>query len=258
MSVAVVGLALTPVKGTRLQQVQELWLDASGVRENRRFYLVDEQGEMLNATRLGQLQTIVSTYSEEQRRLRLELPDGRVVEDQVVLGARVPTQFYGERRSDRLVEGPWTDAFSDVVGKPVRLVEAGEDGGVDRGARGAVSVISRASLERLASEGALDGIDSRRFRMLVEVDGVEAHGEDSWVGRSVSVGEVLVRFEGHVGRCVITSRHPVSGQADVPTLKLLGRYRRKVEATEPLPFGIHGRVLTPGWIRVGDPVALKG
>jgi hypothetical protein len=143
-----------------------------------------------------------------------------------------------------------------VVGKPLRLVEAGDDGAVDRGVRGAVSLISRASLRRLAAEGDLEEMDGRRFRMLIEVDGVEAHTEDAWVGRSFGVGEAKVRFEGHVGRCAITTRNPETGNVDVPTLKLLGAYRRDLATTEPIPFGIYGRVLDPGTIRVGDTVVV--
>ena len=94
--------------------------------------------------------------------------------------------------------------------------------------------------------------------MLVEIEGVEAHQEDSWVGSSVRLGEALVGFEGHVGRCNITSRHPVTGEVDTPTLKLLSRYRRDVKSTEPLPFGIYGQVVQPGLVRVGDAVALEG
>jgi MOSC domain-containing protein YiiM len=38
----------------------------------------------------------------------------------------------------------------------------------------------------------------------------------------------------------------------MPTLDLLRAYRRELDATEPLPFGVYGRVLRPGTINVGD------
>jgi hypothetical protein len=258
VTATVSGLALTPVKATRLRQVDEIHLGPGGVRENRRFFLIDGHGGMVNATRHGKLQTIVADYSDDDRTLALELPDGRVVEGGVVLGATVRSQFYGNDLEARLVEGPWSQALSELVGELVRLVEAGEESAVDRGAGGAATVISRASLERLAAEGALDGIDGRRFRMLIEVDGPEAHGEDEWVGHSVRIGEAVVHFEGNVGRCVITTRNPETGVVDARTLKLLGRYRREVQSTEPLPFGIYGRVVEPGVVRLGDPVAFDG
>jgi uncharacterized protein YcbX len=258
MAISVTGLGIAAVKGTRLRAVPEVSVNQSGVRENRRFFLIDEQDEMVNALRMGELHEVVSDYSDEERRLRLEFPDGRVLEDEVVLGPVVQTSFYSQPVPAALVEGPWSEALSDVVGKPVRLVEAGEDSAVDRGARAAVSLISQASLERLASEGDLDDVDARRFRMLIEVNGLEAHAEDSWVGQTVRAGQALIRFEGHVGRCAITTRNPTTGVVDVPTLKLLGRYRRDEETTEPVAFGIYGRVLEPGLVRVGDAVAPEG
>jgi uncharacterized protein len=88
------------------------------------------------------------------------------------------------------------------------------------------------------------------------VDGLDAHSEDGWVGATVRVGEALVAFEGHVGRCNITTRNPVTGQVDVPTLKLLGTYRQELDTTEPLAFGVYGRVVEPGVVRVGDAVAV--
>lgn len=258
MTVTVCGLALAPVKGTRLQQVEEIRLESGGVRENRRFFLIDDQNEMVNSLRLGELQTIVALYADEERTLRLELPDGRILEDEVVDGPAVAAEFYGSPLEAHVVEGPWSEAISEVAGKALRLVEAGEQGAVDRGALGAATVISRASLKRLAAEGAMDSIDSRRFRMLIEIDGVEAHAEDAWVGQTVRLGGAVVDFKGHVGRCAITTRNPESGIVDVRTLKILGRYRRDAETTEPIPFGIYGQVVRPGAVRVGDAVEPEG
>lgn len=256
MDAVISGLAVTPVKGTRLRNVQRIRLDRHGVRENRRFFLIDERDEMVNATHLGELQTVISTYSDEDRRLVLTFPDGRVLEDEVALGAQVLTQFYDTSMPARLVTGGWSEAISRHAGKPLRLVEAGETGAVDRGAGGTVSLISRASLRRLAQQAERSEIDARRFRMLIEVDGIGAHEEDTWVGCRLRVGEALLRPRGHVGRCVITSRHPESGDVDLHTLKILGSYRRDVQTTEPVAFGIYGEILRPGVISVGAAVAL--
>src|SRR5262249_12073198 len=117
---------------------------------------------------------------------------------------------------------------------------------------GTVSVVSRASLERLREEiGAEDAIDGRRFRMLFDIDGVGPHEEDRWVGSEVRIGEATVIFNGDIGRCVVTSRDPESGVIDLPTLVTLMAYRPE-DRTEPLPFGIYGAILTPGLVRVGD------
>ena len=251
----VVGLGFTPVKATRLHAVDRLEVTRRGVPHNRRFYLIDERDRMVNSKIVGELQTVIADYCDADRRLRLELPDGRVVEDEIRLGDEVGTRFFSMPRRACLVEGPWSEAFSQVAGRPLRLVEPLNGTAVDRGIDGAVSLISRASLARLAEAGGVDSVDVRRFRMVIEIDGVDAHVEDGWVGGGpVRVGGALVEFTGHVGRCLITSRDPDSGVVDLPTLDLLKDYRGSLDTTEPLPFGVWGRVLEPGAVGVGDEV----
>lgn len=252
---AVVGLALTPVKATRLRRVDRIELGPDGVRENRRFYLIDSRERMINSKLVGELQQVVADYCDAERTLRLELPDGQVVDGEIRLGDQVTTTFFSQTAEGWLVEGPWSAALSDCFGQTLRLVEVGDRAtAVDRGATGAVSLISRASLTRLAQAGDGRSLDVRRFRMLIEIDGVEAHAEDGWVGCTVRIGEATIEFGGHVGRCLITSRDPDTGQVDLPTLDMLGDYRTGLDRTEPMPFGIYGRVLEPGTIRVGDEV----
>lgn len=249
----VTGLAITAVKGTRLRRVDAIELGEDGARGNRRFFVVDERERMVNSKQLGALQTVVASYDDDVGRLAFEFPDGARVEGAIELGAPIVARFYSRHAEGRLVEGPWAGALSAHFGQPLRLVAAGS--AVDRGATGAVSLISRASLQRLAEAVGSGPIDARRFRMLIEVDGVDAHAEDGWVGERVRVGEAVVKFEGHVGRCLITSRDPETGEVDLPTLDILRGYRGDLETTEPLPFGIYGRVLEPGSVRVGDAVA---
>ena len=47
---------------------------------------------------------------------------------------------------------------------------------------------------------------------------------------------------GNVGRCIVTSRNPETGARTIPTLDILAEYRYGVETTEPLPFGVWGKV----------------
>jgi MOSC domain-containing protein len=253
--IAVSGLAVTPVKATRLCEVESITLGPAGADGNRRFYLIDERGRMVNGKMIGELQTVVAALDGGQ--LALTFPDGRVVEGPVIAGEPVQTQFFSAPRDARLVEGPWSEALSELVGRPLRLVDADGSGAVDRGAEGAVSLISRGSLARLATQACAPGVDSRRFRMLIEVDGIEAHEEDRWVGRRSRVGEAVLDWSGHVGRCLTTSRDPESGCVDLATLDLLREYRADVDATEPLPFGIYGSVVEPGVVRIGDRVTTE-
>jgi uncharacterized protein YcbX len=237
----------------------ELTLEPGGVRDNRRFYLVDERGRLANGKHIGELTQLRAEYHDADRTLTLALPDGERVSGPVRVGPEIDTRFFKHQLRAALVLGPWSDAISAHVGRPLRLVEpARVPRGVDRGERGTVSLVSQGSLERLAEVAGNGGeIDARRFRMMVEIDGVDPHTEDAWVGRSVRIGEALVGFNGHVGRCLVTRRDPDSGVIDLPTLDLLAEYRREEPTTEPLALGIYGEVIEPGTIRLGDPVSVE-
>jgi uncharacterized protein YcbX len=251
MSVTVTALHTAAVKGTRLRSVEQVALDERGAAGDRRFFVVDEQGRMRNGKQLGSLQTVVASL--EDQRLALEFPDGSVVEDGIELGEPVSAQFFSHHLVGRLVLGPWSQALSDHCGQPLRLLAAGS--AIDRGAAGPVSLVSRASLRRIGEQAGTEPLDIRRFRMLIEVDGVEPHAEDRWLGQRLQVGGAVLRFDGNVGRCLVTSRDPETGEVTLPTLDLLRAYRRGIDSTEPLPFGIYGRVLRPGTVTVGDTVA---
>jgi uncharacterized protein YcbX len=256
MGIVVARLATTAVKGLRLHEVPQVELDDCGARGDRAFYVIDERGRMVNAKQVGELLAVVADYDPAARELTLTFPDGGSVRGHVEPGEVVQTRFFSRGREARLVPGPWSEALSAHLGRTVRLVEP--ETAVDRGRQGAASLISRASLARLAQAAGVETVDPRRFRMLIEIDGTEPHEEDGWVGRRARVGGARLRFNGHVGRCLVTSRDPESGEIDLPTLDLLGGYRREVQSTEPLPFGIYGQVLEPGTVCVGDQLTLDG
>jgi uncharacterized protein len=250
------ALLITPIKGLRVSAREELVLERDGVRENRRFYLVDERGRLVNGKRVGELAALRAEYRDADRTLTLTLPGGEEISDAVRLGAAIDTRFFSHELRAPLVLGPWSEAISAHVGQPLRLVAADQLGkGVDRGVRGTVSLVSLGSLKRLAAIAGNGGdIDARRFRMLIEIDGVDPHVEDEWVGGRARIGDALVAFNGHVGRCIVTRRDPDSGVIDLPTLDLISEYRGDKPTTEPLPLGIYGEVIEPGSVRVRDPV----
>ena len=102
----------------------------------------------------------------------------------------------------------------------------------------------------------VDEVDGRRFRMNFGVEGLREHEEDEWLGRRVRIGEAVVVPNGNVGRCAVTTQNPDTGKPDLDTLKALAAYRREVETTEPLAFGIYAAVTEAGRVRVGDSVQL--
>ena len=255
MDARVVWISVAPVKGLAIAQREEVLLEPSGVREDRRFHVIGDDGRLLNGKQLGELMRVAADWDEETRALALHFPEGSVSDGVVELGEPVTTSFYGRDVEGRLVTGPWADALSSFVGRPVRLVQPAEpNGALDRGS-GTVTLLSTGSLEAMREAAGADGpVDPRRFRMLFGVEGVGPHEEDSWLGRRVRIGEATALLRGNVGRCIVTSRDPDSGARTLPTLDALAEYRGGVETTEPLPFGVWGEVAEPGRVRLGDAV----
>jgi uncharacterized protein YcbX len=256
-AIVVAALSTTPVKSLRVQGRREALLQRGGLQGDRRFYLVDDRGWMLNGKHLGALNQVLADVEEDGERLALTFPDGRVLAGAIELGPSLQTRFHSRTRTARTLEGEFSAALSEHAGRPLRIVEPADGSpAVDRGEDGAVSIVSQASLWSLARAAGEPQIDVRRFRMSLELGGAAPHEEDGWIGRELAVGEALVRVRGHVGRCMITSRDPDSGALDLPTLEILRAYREGAQTTEPLAFGVYGAVLQEGLVRVGDPVEL--
>jgi uncharacterized protein YcbX len=255
-AIRVTALSTTPVKGLRIIARERLDLERTGARGDRAFYLIDTRGRMINGKHSGVLNGIVAEL-DGNGELALTFPDGQVVSGTPEPGDEVQTSFHSRPRQARLIGGHFSQAISRHAGESLRLVRAADGApAVDRGARGAVTLISRASLTRLAEVAGEPSVDARRFRMTVEIDGVAPFAEDSWIGRKLRIGGAVVRPRGHVGRCIITSRHPVSGAVDLPTLDLLRSFRSGAPTSEPLAFGVYAEVLRPGIVELGDEVVL--
>ena len=254
VSGSVAWIAWTPVKSLSLSFLQEATLGPTGLAGDRTFFLVDAEGRLVNGKRVGAL--VRASSEVDEGRLRVHLPDGSELEGEVELGAAVETSFFGRRLvAGRVVEGPWAEALSELAGLPLTLVRADERGAaLDRGSEAAASLVSTASLDALARAAGVDGsVDGRRFRMTFGVDGVEAHAEDGWLDRRVSIGEAVVVPRGNVGRCRVTTLDPSTGERDLQTLDVIADYRADVETTEPLPFGVWCEVVEPGACRCRRP-----
>ena len=255
MNARVAWVAVAPIKGMALELVDDALLTEAGIDGDRRFFLVDENDRLVNAKGLGMLQQIRPVYDDATRTLSLHMPSGAVIDGVVETNGELTANFWGDPKQARVVVGPWSDAISDLAAKNLRLVEPGGTA-PDRGRGGATTLLSTGSLRALAQELGVDDVDGRRFRMHFGIDGVDAHEEDSWIGKRVEIGEAVVIPQGNVGRCAVTTQNPDSGRPDLDTLKALSRYRGELTTTEPLPFGVHAAVAQEGRVRVGDPVEL--
>jgi uncharacterized protein YcbX len=253
VSARVAWICLSPVKGLALRQLDECELTEAGVTGDRQFFLVDEDDRLVNSKGLGVLQQIVPGYGAAAGVLTLTFPDGTTVSENVHFDGELQARFWDVSLDVRVVDGPWSEAISDFAGRSLRLVKPPAQA-TDRLRSGAATLLGTGSLRAMARQLGVDDVDGRRFRMNFGIDGLVEHEEDEWVGRRVRLGEAVVIPHGNVGRCAVTTQDPDSGAPDLDTLKALAAYRRDLETTEPLPFGVYAAVAQPGAVRVGDAV----
>jgi MOSC domain-containing protein len=255
LSARVAWISYCPVKGLAIKQLDRCELTEAGVAGDRQFFLVDENDRLVNSKGLGVLQQIVPQYDGEADSLTLTFPDGATVAQQIGLNGSLNALFWSTTVDVRVVDGPWSEAISEFAGRNLRLVRAPAPA-PDRLRSGTATLLGTGSLRAMARILGVDSVDERRFRMNFGIDGLREHEEDEWLGLRVRLGEAVVVPQGNVGRCAVTTQNPDTGAPDLDTLKALAAYRPGIDATEPLPFGVHAAVAHPGRVRVGDAVKL--
>lgn len=249
----VARLSIAPVKSTGLHHPKRIVLHPWGAEGNRVFHVVDPDGGLINAADLGSLLALRTDHEPAAERLAITFPDGTRVEgDGASLGRAVVTVFFGRPAAAHVLDGPWAEALSSYLGRPVELARCDRPG--DGNDDFAASLFSTASAQELARRSGQDrGRDSRRFRMLIEVEGCEPHQEDSWIGGVVRVGGAVLRVAKPVARCVITTKDPDTGRRDLETLAAIAAYRGMREGRK-IDFGVYADVLESGTVSLGDEV----
>jgi MOSC domain-containing protein len=251
--VATLGrINVTPVKGTALHHPSAVELVPIGIAGNRRFHLADARGRLYSGLGYGPLVRVACEV--EDGHLRCRFPDGRtVVAPTADVGGLETTDFDGRAVPGRPLGGEISEAFSDYVGESVRLFRTERDG--DGPDEMPLTIVSVASVEELGRHGGYEGaLDPLRFRINLELDGMAPFEEETWDARRVRIGGAIVRMEGQIPRCAVTTQSPTTGLRDWNTLKQIASFR-PLMATRQVPFGMYATVEQPGTVAVGDTVA---
>ena len=247
----VARLNIAPVRSLGLETRAEIDLGPDGVAEDRRFYVIDAGDRLVDQLTSGEMVQVGSWTNTDATQLRLTFPSGTVVEDEVRLDGAIETHIHGRTAAGHIVEGPWAAALTDFVGRPVRIVRCDRVGGT-RKAHPA-TLVSDGSMDAISAVLGVGDLDARRFRMLIELDGAQAHEEDTWIGCQIGLGGAILRISAPVPRCAMTTHDPETGLRDYDTLRAIKGYRGQVDGKD-LMFGVWGEVERPGVIRLGDEV----
>jgi hypothetical protein len=254
---SVAHINVTPVKGTRLSTTPRASIGPDGIAGNREFFFVDSTGSPISCSDRGVMMQVLAEHDPSTDLLRLEFPDGSVVEGPAgELGESLETAMSGRALEVSLVVGDFDEPMSRLIGQPVRLVRvvAGNHGNDVH----PITLVSLASVEELGRRGGHDGpLDPRRFRMNLELEGCTPFEEDTWSGATLRIGGSVVRVLGQVPRCRATTLGPDTGEKDWDTLKQIASFRTLIRPPDRgIPFGMYAEVLAPGEIAVGDRVVV--
>lgn len=259
----VTALHVYPIKATAVTSLLEATVEPRGLAGDRRWMLVDEEGQCLHQRIHPQLATVKAEIVPNGLRVRaagraalpVEQPTGNSRLKAVVWADTVDAADAGEEAAS------W---FSEFMGFACRLAF------MDDQARRPVSekysqqndLVSFADAMPLllSTEASLADLNRRlsdpvpmsRFRPNLVLDGDTPWAEDNW--HRLQIGEVVFRATHRCVRCVVTTVDQATGnkQGSEP-LKTLATFRNFEQG---VCFGQNLLPESVGQIRVGDPVQL--
>lgn len=260
MKIKHIGMA--HVKATKLLEVERATVTFRGIAGDRQFILLDETGSPLPAGEHRHFLPLKFHFDKEQKVLMLTYPDGATVKEDCLLSEETfDLNFLGMRNiAVRKVAGEWNNRLRKFSGKAVKMVKVITEGdGIDVLP---ITLVTTGSLKDLSKRtGSL--VDHRRFRANLVIEHAEPFAEDSWNGKTMRIGSVVLRIRSSVPRCVVTQLDPDTGVNNVRTIPTLMGFRQKVHLPDGLMpdyatpgFASYAEVHAPGAVAVGDAVSI--
>jgi uncharacterized protein YcbX len=266
-------LLIYPVKSLRGIGVSSAEIDALGLVGDRRFLVVDQQGQFLTQRTLPRMALIETELTSTDLILRtsqlstctvpLRAPEIRTTRSvSVWKSIGLNAEDCGDEPAN------WLTAFLGVACRLVRIgkefhrpvlnpAQAREGDVLAFADAYPFLVIGEASLadlnDRLISRGE-ESVPMNRFRPNLVISGSRAFAEDSW--KSLSIGAATFRAAGLCERCIVTTTDQLTAERGREPLRTLAAYRRTSADSNAVNFGqnlIHETKAVT--LRVGDPVS---
>jgi len=257
------AIRIYPVKSAGSVDLGRSTVDSCGLRDDRRWMVVDMDGRFLTRRTEPGLARI--GISDDGSGWLLDFGDAapEPLPRRLVGGVPVEVDIWGERV--RALEGPRdaSERISAHLGRAVRLVWVPDEGlrPVDPayGSEGdrvsfadgyPLLLVNEASV-REASRIAGRPLADRRFRPNVVISGADAFAEDGWA--SIRIGEVTFEVVKPCARCRVVDLDPATGEYEGGVLKALSTFRR---SDGKVLFGENLVPRSEGDVHVGDAVVI--
>jgi uncharacterized protein YcbX len=254
------SIRIHPFKALDPQRVDRAVLLAGGALEHdRRFALVDLQGDFINAKRTPAIHRLRSHFDPATGRLALRIE-----------GTAEEHAFDVDAQRGQLAD--WLGHYFDMR---VAVIENADGGFPDDPESPGPTVTSTATLAEVAAwfPGVATDEARARFRANLEIEGVEPFWEDRLVAEGTGavkfqIGEVELLGTNPCARCVVPSRHPRTGEPIREFAKTFAlRRRESLPAWAPAGRFDHFYRLAvntrradgrPAAVHVGDAVRILG
>lgn len=255
------GLYLYPVKSTAPLEVETALVEPRGLRDDRRWMVVDVAGRFITGREMPRLTLVRALPGAGGLSLSAPgMPSLSVPFPQTEATARVKVWKSEVAAKSADAADAW---LSEFLQQPVRLVHM--DASVTRPMTDAHSQagdevsFADAFPLLLISRAALDGLNARlekpvsmlQFRPNLVVDAAAAHAEDGW--KRIRIGAVEFDVAKPCMRCIFTTVDPTRGERDPggEPLRTLVGYRRTADG---VAFGQNLIPRSLGTLRIGDTV----
>lgn len=219
----VVALRRYPVKGMAGEELTTATLDERGLTWDRWYAVVDGQGRFASGkdSRRFRRRDAVFTYA------------ARADEHRVTVSRNGTSYAVGSVELD--------DHLSEVMGEAVRVLPEGD---VPHQDDGEVSLVGTASLAWCAERWG-DEPDPRRLRVNITVETDAPFVEETWTGRTITIGSARLRVVVATPRCRMLD---IEQDGVRPT----ARWMQPLARARDLDLGVYADVARPGVIRLGD------
>jgi len=263
MDIRLSAIHLYPVKGIRGISADRAMVEKIGLRNDRRWVVVDRDGKFLSQRSHPQLARVAGKFTDPG--LELTAPGQPILRlDTPGQASRVKITVWRDHMEAAAADPGAVDWFSNYLGHPCRLAymddvchrpisspQAKPGDSVSFADGYPCLLVSTASLADL--NGRLDiPLPMDRFRPNLVVEGCDPFAEDTW--RKFSLGDVVFRFAGLCARCSVTTVDQESGvgKSNEP-LRTLAGYRQNEKGAV---FGVNLIPEVTGAVSIGDKLTI--
>jgi uncharacterized protein YcbX len=255
------ALYVYPIKSCRGIRVDEWTVERRGFFADRRWMIVDAEGNFVTQREVAQLSQVATSLDEDclsvsapglyrlilPQKYSAELRPVRIWQDRVLACAHPE----GSAWFSEFLNAPHELVYmTDSEQRPVNPARARAGDIVSFADGYPFLLISEASLEDLNAR-LEEPITMERFRPNIVISGTEPFAEDGY--SEVWLGAISFRGVKRCDRCVVTTIDPLTGERGREPLRTLAKYRLE---DQRVWFGMNLIHDSTGVLRVGDPVAL--